>query len=95
MKNSLIGSVLLAALASGVHAEKILPTDVAYTDGAVEQSLSGTPGDAANGRIIVGDKKKGNCVACHQISDLSNLPFASFHEANFDFPCCWIKPLTL
>lgn len=75
MKNSLIGAVAVAVLASGLHAEAVLPTAVVYTDGAVEQSLSGTPGDVENGRAIVGDKKKGNCVACHEVSDLADVPF--------------------
>jgi len=48
---------------------------VSFEDGAVSQSLSGKAGDAANGRIIVGDKGQGNCVACHQVSDLADVPF--------------------
>jgi sulfur-oxidizing protein SoxX len=75
MKFSFIGAVLGAVMASGVYAEEVLPTAVAFSDGAVEQSLSGVPGDSANGRIIVGDKKQGNCVACHQVSDLADVPF--------------------
>lgn len=75
MKNSLIGAAVLAVLGSGVHAEAVLPTAVAFTDGAVETSLSGVPGNVENGRIIVGDKGQGNCVACHQVSDLSDVPF--------------------
>lgn len=75
MRNSFIGAAVAAIIATGLHAEEILPTNVAYDEGAVAQSLSGTPGDAANGRIIVGDKKQGNCVACHQVSDLADVPF--------------------
>lgn len=75
MKISLTGAVFGAVMASGVYAGEVLPTAVAFTDGAVDQSLSGMPGDAANGRLIVGDKKKGNCVACHQVSDLADVPF--------------------
>lgn len=75
MKISLTGAVFGAVMASAVYAGEVLPTAVAFTDGAVEQSLSGMPGDAANGRLIVGDKKKGNCVACHQVSDLADVPF--------------------
>ena len=37
--------------------------------------MSGVAGDPVNGREIVGDKKQGNCVACHQISDLAEVPF--------------------
>lgn len=75
MKISFTGAALAAIIATGAYAEEILPTNVSYDDGAVEQSLSGTPGDAANGRIIVGDKGQGNCVACHQVSDLADVPF--------------------
>jgi len=53
------------------------PTDVAYVDGAIEMSLSGTAGDPAEGRKIVGSKKLGNCIACHMVSDL--LADAPFH----------------
>jgi len=57
-------------------AETVAPADVTFDDyGAVEQSLTGTPGDAANGAKIVGSKKAGNCVACHQVSALSDVPF--------------------
>ena len=37
--------------------------------------MTGVAGDAANGRMIVGNKKQGNCVACHQVSDLADIPF--------------------
>lgn len=57
-------------------AELVAPTDVAFDDaGAVEVSLSGVTGDAANGAAIVGDKKQGNCVACHQVGALSDIEF--------------------
>ncbi len=52
------------------------PQDVTYDDyGAIEASLSGAAGDAANGALIVGDKSKGNCVACHAVSALADIPF--------------------
>ncbi|MFK7875594.1 MAG: sulfur oxidation c-type cytochrome SoxX [Paracoccaceae bacterium] len=75
MKNSIFVAAAVMIAANGVHAEDVLPTNVAYNDGAVEQSLSGTAGDAANGRIIVGDKGQGNCVACHEVTDLADVPF--------------------
>ncbi|WP_281968778.1 sulfur oxidation c-type cytochrome SoxX [Roseovarius nanhaiticus] len=68
--------VLLAFAAStGAAAAEIAPSDVSYVDGSIETSLTGTPGNAENGRQIVGNKSLGNCVACHQISDLSDVPF--------------------
>jgi sulfur-oxidizing protein SoxX len=57
-------------------AGEIAPKDVTFTeDGAVEVSLSGAAGDAAAGAIIAGTKSKGNCVACHEISALADVPF--------------------
>ncbi|MEY8120660.1 sulfur oxidation c-type cytochrome SoxX [Falsihalocynthiibacter sp. BN13B15] len=72
----LITAVVLAgAVTSSAYAEDVLPTAVSFTEGSVELSLSGVAGDAASGRKIVGDKKQGNCVACHQVSDLADVPF--------------------
>lgn len=75
MKNYTIAAATMLIAATGLYAEEVLPTNVVFNDGAVEQSLTGAPGDAANGRIIVGDKGQGNCVACHQASDLADVPF--------------------
>lgn len=62
-------------MAFAAEAETVEPTDVSFTEGAVETSLTGEPGDAANGRMIVGDKGQGNCIACHVVSDLADVPF--------------------
>ncbi|MEQ6204857.1 sulfur oxidation c-type cytochrome SoxX [Sulfitobacter sp. HNIBRBA2951] len=75
MRFSVITAIAVGCLAAGAHAEEVAPTAVKYTEGAVEQSLSGVAGDAANGRIIVGDKGQGNCVACHMVTDLADVPF--------------------
>jgi sulfur-oxidizing protein SoxX len=37
--------------------------------------LTGTPGDPARGREVVGNKSLGNCVACHANSEMSDIPF--------------------
>ena len=76
MRISVITAIAAGLTASVVYADEILPTAVSFDDGgAVAQSLSGVAGDAANGRIIVGDKGQGNCVACHQVTDLADVPF--------------------
>ena len=75
MKISVITTIAAGFVASATYAEDINPTAVSFNEGAVEQSLSGVAGDAANGRIIVGDKGQGNCVACHQVTDLADVPF--------------------
>jgi sulfur-oxidizing protein SoxX len=76
MRISVISAVAVGIVATVAFAEDVKPTAVSFSDGTVEQSLSGLAGDAANGRIIVGDKKQGNCVACHQLTDLAEeVPF--------------------
>lgn len=67
--------VSVAALfASAAVAETIAPKDVEYVDGAVEQSLTGQPGDVAAGAELM-NKGAGNCIACHAVEKLSNLQF--------------------
>lgn len=64
----LTGSVTLAA--------EVAPKDVKFDEyGAVATSLSGVAGDAASGAVIAGTKSQGNCVACHQVSALAEVPF--------------------
>tara|TARA_R110000787_G_scaffold14670_15_gene45254 strand:- start:409 stop:882 length:474 start_codon:yes stop_codon:yes gene_type:complete len=75
MRISVITAIAAGALASAAYAEEIAPTAVSFTDGAVEQSLTGVAGDVTNGRALVGDKGAGNCVACHMVSDLADVPF--------------------
>ncbi len=75
MRNALLVAGVLAVGSTVATAETIAPSNVKYEDGAVAQSLTGVPGDPAAGREIVGSKKLGNCVACHQVSDLSDVPF--------------------
>jgi len=44
-------------------------------DDAVKASLTGKAGDAVAGRKIATSRKKGNCLACHVITDLKEQPF--------------------
>lgn len=75
MRRLLITTAALMASVAVAGAADIAPTAVSYEDGSVAQSLSGTAGDPVAGREIVGSKKLGNCVACHQVTDLSDIPF--------------------
>lgn len=74
MKFSLGTSVAIMLAATQVAADVVGPTDVVFVDGAVEVSLTGQPGDASAGAEIM-NKGAGNCIACHQVSDLAHLPF--------------------
>ncbi|WP_299503321.1 sulfur oxidation c-type cytochrome SoxX [uncultured Roseobacter sp.] len=75
MRPNFLAILVLAASVQTVSAGEITPTAVVFTDGSVEKSLTGLPGDAEKGREIVGDKSLGNCVACHEVSDLADVPF--------------------
>ncbi|SHE89167.1 monoheme cytochrome SoxX (sulfur oxidation) [Litoreibacter ascidiaceicola] len=75
MRISILTTIAAAVSATALGAAEIAPTAVSFEDGAVSQSLTGVAGDPANGSEIVGDKGQGNCVACHQVSDLADVPF--------------------
>ena len=51
------------------------PAEVAYTEGKIETSLTGTPGDPANGIKVMTTAALGNCVACHTIAALPDVQF--------------------
>lgn len=74
MKIAFVAAAAIALTAAGATAEIVKPQDVAYVDGAVATSLTGTPGNAENGAILM-NKGAGNCIACHEVSALSHLPF--------------------
>lgn len=67
-------ALVAVLMASGAVAEEVAPVDVVFDDGAVLASLTNAPGNPAEGRKIM-NKGAGNCIACHAISDLSELPF--------------------
>lgn len=75
MRVCLIGVAVVFGFAAHAGAGEVLPSQVSYEAGAVVQSLTGVPGDAASGREIVGNKGLGNCVACHAVTDLADVPF--------------------
>lgn len=66
-----------ATLIAGMAvAETVAPDDVQYSEyGEVTVSLTGVEGDADNGRAIFSNKSQGNCVSCHAVSALSDVPF--------------------
>ena len=69
---------LVAAIALSLAAPALAetaPKDVAFVDGKVEQSLTGAPGDAANGIKVMTTNALGNCVACHTIAALPDVQF--------------------
>lgn len=63
--------VAVAALANVVS-----PDEVTFGEyGEVEASLTGSDGDAEKGREIFSEKSQGNCVSCHALAALPDVPF--------------------
>lgn len=75
LMSPILGAAALSLVGTAGIAADVAPGKVKYMDGAVADSLTGGPGDPANGAEIVGSKKLGNCVACHKVSALSDVPW--------------------
>ncbi|MFT4959776.1 MAG: sulfur-oxidizing protein SoxX [Paracoccaceae bacterium] len=73
----LIATVAVTAFFAGtaMAQDTVAPTAVKFDNGAVESSLTGVAGDAANGRKVFANRKQGNCLACHANSELSEQSF--------------------
>lgn len=75
MKRTL-AAVLLSSIAATFAVAQTAPNDVTYGEyGQVEASLSGMVGDPAAGLEIMITRGKGNCIACHQVTELEEYPF--------------------
>ncbi|MBV7396344.1 sulfur oxidation c-type cytochrome SoxX [Mameliella sediminis] len=63
-------------VAGAAVADTVAPGDVQYGEyGEVAASLTGVDGDVDNGRVVFSSKSKGNCVACHAVAQLPDVPF--------------------
>lgn len=75
------GATALAAAGLGVAffgsamAAELAPQQVVYDEGKVSASLSGMPGDVEAGRKVMTTRGQGNCVACHEVTALKEVPF--------------------
>lgn len=77
MKRILATATMVAVSWAGVaQAEDIKPSALNYGEyGELTQALTATPGDPANGRIVMTSRSLGNCIACHETTDLKDFPF--------------------
>ncbi|MFK7891800.1 MAG: hypothetical protein AB8B63_13370, partial [Granulosicoccus sp.] len=60
----ILGCMLTLVVATAVSAEVVGPADVNVENLQITQSLTGSPGDVAEGRKVFADRKLGNCLAC-------------------------------
>lgn len=77
MKNVLLSSFVVAFVSSLVGGSALAGSTVSYEveNLSIAQSLTGKPGDAAKGRQVAINRKKGNCLACHVMP----IPEQQFH----------------
>ncbi|MBK1634445.1 sulfur oxidation c-type cytochrome SoxX [Rhodovulum adriaticum] len=77
MKKAALGALVLMATTGLATAEVVAPGEVVMDEyGFVPAPLTDQPGDPERGRKIVGTKSLGNCVSCHQITEMSHdVPF--------------------
>ncbi len=69
----LVSGVGMLAMSAGAMATD--PGAIKFVDGTVPTALTDKAGDAANGKKLAINRKQGNCLACHVITELSNQPF--------------------
>lgn len=71
---ALAASAFMAA--APALADVVAPGDVVFGEyGEVETSLTGVPGDSAAGREAFINRGLGNCLACHENSEMSDQPY--------------------
>lgn len=76
MKRQLLMAASIALAATTLNADVIAPDGVVANEyGDVDQSLTGMPGNVERGREVMYTRGLGNCIACHQVSDLEEYPF--------------------
>jgi len=77
MTKGFIYSIAAASLvlAGSAVAAPVAPDDVKFVDMTVAESLTGQPGDPKAGRETFANRKKGNCLACHANSEMSEQLF--------------------
>jgi sulfur-oxidizing protein SoxX len=75
MKSALFTTIAAALVAAPALAEEIAPTQVVWEDDiAIPAPLTDAAPDMENGKVLM-NKGAGNCIACHQVTDLADLPF--------------------
>jgi L-cysteine S-thiosulfotransferase len=69
-------TLMLALVAAGPVLGDVAPDEVAYDEyGAVEAPLTDQAGDPEAGKVVMTTRGQGNCIACHQVTELDAFPF--------------------
>ena len=68
--SALVVFAAVAGFATSALAAEVAPDAVEFADGGVKASLTGAPGDPANGAKAFANRGLGNCLACHANKDM-------------------------
>lgn len=69
-----VGLAVALGVSSTTAAEELVKYEV-VDESSIPKSLTGQAGDVENGRKVAIDRKKGNCLACHEMP----IPEQPFH----------------
>ena len=75
---NIVGALAVTAALGGVSVQGVAEEPVAYQivdDEAIPSSLTGAQGDADRGRETFINRKLGNCLGCHAVTELEAEPF--------------------
>lgn len=70
---TVFGVAVAGAISFSAQADELVTFEI--VDDTIPVSLTGTPGDAEAGRKTAINRKKGNCLACHEMP----IPEQQFH----------------
>ena len=76
VRNALMAAALCGLTSAATGAE-VAPGDVEIVEGVLDAPLTDKAGDPKAGREIFANRKMGNCLACHVVTDL--LDSEQFH----------------
>lgn len=75
MKRQIMLGMAISAFGAGLAIAEVVPENVAFTDGAIAESLTGTAGNPEDGKKVFSTASLGNCVACHAAEITKDIPF--------------------
>jgi sulfur-oxidizing protein SoxX len=85
MKSGFYSAALAAAVVAGAASAEVEPADIVWVDEVtIPASLTGEPGNPERGMEVLANRSLGNCVACHENSDMPDVAFQGNLGPTFD-----------
>ena len=74
--NRVFAMALIAGFAGVPAVAEISPEEISWAEeGSIAASLTGTAGNVEDGKKAMSTNALGNCVACHKVEAMSDVPF--------------------